>query len=56
MDRLCFQQLQKGGLQHPFPAFFEDCYAAFCWVCDNAGELGIDVEHIGIGGDSAVIR
>ena len=39
--------------QNPFPAFFEDCYAAFHWAYDNAEELGIDVEHIGIGGDSA---
>ena len=39
--------------QHPFPAFFEDCYAAFVWTCDHAGELGIDIDHIGIGGDSA---
>ena len=38
---------------HPFPAFFEDCYAAFCWAYDNAEELGIDRSHIGIGGDSA---
>ena len=39
--------------QHPFPAFFEDCYAAFAWAYDHAEELGIDVDRIGIGGDSA---
>ena len=39
--------------QHPFPVFFEDCYAAFTWAYDHTGELGIDVQHIGIGGDSA---
>ena len=39
--------------QHPFPASFEDCYAAFCWAYGHAGELGIDVDRIGIGGDSA---
>ena len=39
--------------KHPFPAFFEDCYAAFCWACDHADALGIDIEHMGIGGDSA---
>ena len=39
--------------KHPFPMFFEDCYAAFCWAYDHAGELGIDTQHIGIGGDSA---
>ena len=39
--------------QHPFPAFYEDCYAAFRWAYDCAGDLGIDVDRIGIGGDSA---
>lgn len=39
--------------QHPFPAFFEDCYTVFNWTYDHAGELGIDVNHMGIGGDSA---
>ncbi len=39
--------------QHPFPAFFEDCYASFCWACDHAEELGIDTQHMGVGGDSA---
>ena len=39
--------------RHPFPAFFEDCYAAFAWTYDHAGELGVDIDHIGIGGDSA---
>lgn len=39
--------------QHPFPVFFEDCYAAMCWAYDNAEALGIDISRIGIGGDSA---
>ena len=39
--------------KHPHPAFFEDCYAAFCWAYDHAEELGIDTRRIGIGGDSA---
>lgn len=39
--------------QHPHPVFFEDCYAAFCWAWDQAEELGIDTQRIGIGGDSA---
>lgn len=39
--------------KHPHPVFFEDCYAAFCWVYDYAVELGIDTQRIGIGGDSA---
>lgn len=35
------------------PVFFEDCYAALCWVYDHAEELGIDHNKIGVGGDSA---
>lgn len=38
---------------HPFPIFYEDCYAAVCWLYDNAKLLGIDKDRIGIGGDSA---
>ena len=39
--------------QHRHPVFFEDCYAAMCWVYDNAEKLHIDISRIGIGGDSA---
>ncbi len=39
--------------QHPHPVFFEDCYAAMCWIYDNAETYGIDQNLIGIGGDSA---
>ena len=35
------------------PIFFEDCYAAMCWIYDNAREYGINTKKIGIGGDSA---
>ena len=35
------------------PVFFEDCYAAMCWVYDNAEQLKINKKRIGIGGDSA---
>lgn len=39
--------------EYPFPTFYEDCYAVFCHIYDNASEYGIDRNCIGIGGDSA---
>ncbi len=39
--------------QHPFPAGFNDCYAALTWAYQNAEKLGIDKQRIAIGGDSA---
>ncbi len=38
---------------HPHPVFFEDCYASLCWAYDNREGLGIDVQRMGVGGDSA---
>lgn len=37
----------------PHPGPVEDCYAALKWLHANAGELGVDVSRIAIGGDSA---
>lgn len=39
--------------QHPFPAAFDDCYAALLWTLQNAEKLGIDKQRVAVGGDSA---
>ncbi|MBP5313621.1 MAG: alpha/beta hydrolase fold domain-containing protein, partial [Eggerthellaceae bacterium] len=39
--------------KYPFPYPQEDCYYALRWVFENAEDLGIDKNRIGIGGDSA---
>ncbi len=36
-----------------FPGALEDCYAALCWLHDNAPQLGIDRDRIAISGGSA---
>lgn len=37
----------------PFPAPVEDCMACVAYVREHAGELGVDLERLVIGGDSA---
>jgi acetyl esterase len=39
--------------EHPFPTPFDDCYATLLWVRDHAQELQIDIDRIGVAGDSA---
>jgi acetyl esterase len=39
--------------EHPFPIPFDDCYETLLWVMKNAKSLGIDINKIGVAGDSA---
>lgn len=36
-----------------YPGPLDDCYAALAWTAANAGELGLDPQRLGIGGQSA---
>jgi acetyl esterase len=39
--------------EHPFPIPLDDCVAAYEWMLANADELGIDRDHVVVGGQSA---
>ncbi|MBI3748750.1 MAG: alpha/beta hydrolase [Chloroflexi bacterium] len=39
--------------EHPFPHAVDDAVGATRWILDCAHELGIDANHVGVGGDSA---
>ena len=39
--------------KYPFPIFYEDCYCAVHFLQENARTLGVNVNKLAIGGDSA---
>ena len=39
--------------EHPFPAGLDDCDAALTWMHEEAAGIGIDVERVAVGGQSA---
>lgn len=41
------------AIDHPFPHGLEDCKAGLEWVFENADELGIDIDRVAVGGESA---
>lgn len=41
------------SLENPYPAALEDAYGALCWANENAADLGIDKDKIGVAGESA---
>jgi acetyl esterase len=39
--------------EHPFPTPLNDCVIAVEWLRKNAGSCGVDLDRLGLGGDSA---
>lgn len=39
--------------EFPYPAGFEDCYAALVWTAAQVSALGVDLRRVGVGGASA---
>ncbi|QGG93751.1 alpha/beta hydrolase [Actinomarinicola tropica] len=39
--------------EHPFPAAFDDAWAALRWVADHGADIGVDPTRLAVGGDSA---
>lgn len=63
-DSKCTQYVRELGItvvsahyrlapRHPFPAALDDGYAVLKWVVSCAQQLGVDAEHLAVGGGSA---
>jgi acetyl esterase/lipase len=63
-DRVCRRLAARANLavasvayrlapEHPYPSALEDAIAAFSWLRDAGPSLGLDVDRLGVGGDSA---
>ncbi|MFF2149246.1 alpha/beta hydrolase fold domain-containing protein [Kitasatospora sp. NPDC058190] len=39
--------------EHPYPAAFDDCFAALRWTADNTRALGVDADRLAVAGRSA---
>jgi len=63
-DAVCRVLAERAGIQviavdyrlapeHPFPAAYDDCVAAYAWIVEHAVELCVDRDRLAVGGDSA---
>ncbi|MBN2151242.1 MAG: alpha/beta hydrolase [Candidatus Lokiarchaeota archaeon] len=63
-DWLCAEYARKLGIlvvsvdyrlapRYPFPSGLDDSYSALKWVASHSHQLGIDADHVAIGGASA---